>query len=87
MKFVECAPIGRRALSEFVYAGPVRKEPRNETVSDADLSEFLYYHWNQPAVQTELWQHRPTGIWFYFERDTATDRIERVYPATKGAAQ
>ncbi|MDR9498806.1 MAG: sarcosine oxidase subunit delta [Hydrogenovibrio sp.] len=87
MKFVECDIIGRRALSEFICAGPVRTEPDAETASDEALTDFLYYHWNRPCQQTEWWQHRPTGIWFYFERDTATDRIVRTYPASRGAGR
>lgn len=84
MKFVECPMIGRRALSEFTYGGAQQLEPEHTEVSDQSWSEFLFYRHSHPQTQKEWWHHRPTGIWYIFERNTLTDEISQVSLAVKG---
>lgn len=85
MKFVNCPLIGKRALSEFTYGGVVKSEPDLESVTDREWAQFVFYRHSDPQIQLEWWYHRPTGMWFVFERDTLTDRIESVRMAQKGA--
>ncbi|MBN2606788.1 MAG: sarcosine oxidase subunit delta [Thiotrichales bacterium] len=84
MKFVTCPSLGKRALSEFTYGGRYEQEPAQETVSEKEWADYVFYHNGAPKVQIEWWYHRPTGIWFLFERDTLTDRINKVDFARKG---
>jgi|UPI0004A6DA3E Sarcosine oxidase delta subunit len=86
MKFVTCPSLGRRALSEFTYGGRLEREPDQEAVSEKEWADYVFYHNGAPQTQTEWWYHRPTGIWFLFERNTLTDRITQVEFANKGIA-
>lgn len=85
MKFVQCPLIGRRALSEFTYGGIVEKEPDQATVDEAGWTEYVFYRHSHPQTQKEWWYHRPSGIWFWFERNTLTDEISDISPAVRGA--
>ncbi|WP_130536649.1 sarcosine oxidase subunit delta [Thiomicrorhabdus indica] len=84
MKFVTCPSLGRRALSEFTYGGRLEKEPDQETVSEKEWTDYVFYQNGAPQTLKEWWYHRPTGIWFLFERNTLTDRITQVEFAKRG---
>ncbi|MBD3611307.1 MAG: sarcosine oxidase subunit delta [Hydrogenovibrio crunogenus] len=86
MKFIDCPLLGKRALNEFVYGGSVKAEPDHDSVMQKEWSEHIFYRHSHPQIQKEWWYHRPTGMWFFFERDTLTDVIHHVSPATKGYA-
>lgn len=84
MKFVECPDIGRRALSEFTYGGVVKRLPKTNDVNDKAWTDYLFYRHSHPQQQLEWWHHRPTGIWFWFERHTLMDQIVKVTVAASG---
>ncbi len=44
MKFVTCPSLGRRALSEFTYGGRLEREPDQETVSEKEWADYVFYH-------------------------------------------
>jgi sarcosine oxidase, subunit delta len=78
MKWFDVPLVGRRPIDELVYGGPVRRASEGEEVSDAAWADHVFGRRGEPGVRREWWYHRPTASWFLVERDTASDRIERV---------
>jgi sarcosine oxidase subunit delta len=78
VKLVTLPEIGPRPLSEFVYGGSVDEGPDPATCSDGAWADFVFHRTGEPNQRNEWWYHRPTGTWFWVERDTETDRIVDV---------
>ncbi|SEO71744.1 sarcosine oxidase subunit delta [Aquisalimonas asiatica] len=79
MKVIDCPVIGPRPLSEFVYGGEVRRPPMGD-VALAAVADHAFNRSGAPTLLREWWFHRPTSRWFVLERDTVSDRVERVVP-------
>jgi sarcosine oxidase, subunit delta len=79
MKLMTCPINGRRAISEFAYAGELRDMPDPSAVSDAAWADYVFNRSGVPGVKKEWWCHTPSGVWFIAERDTTTDTILRTY--------
>ncbi len=80
---MNCPLNGPRNISEFLYGGVVGQMPDPATCSDETWAEYLFIENNTRGLVREWWFHVPTAYWFIAERDTATDDIERTYPASK----
>ena len=73
MKQFDCPHIGRRPASEFVCAGGMIGVMQ---IEDPDSARRALYFGDATArVKREWWLHRPSRLWFRFERDTATDQV------------
>ncbi|HEY9907843.1 MAG TPA: sarcosine oxidase subunit delta [Thermosynechococcaceae cyanobacterium] len=77
MKLLTCPINGTRSISEFIYGGEVRSDPR--TVDDAAWADYVFNRNNAPGIKQEWWCHAPSNTWFVAERDTLTDEILRTY--------
>lgn len=76
MKQFDCPHIGRRPASEFVFAGGMIGVM---CMPDADAARRALYFGDATArVKREWWLHRPSRLWFLFERDTATDQVVSI---------
>jgi sarcosine oxidase subunit delta len=75
MKIMNCPLNGPRNISEFVWAGEVKKTPDPATAPDAEWAEFLFLEENLAGEVLEWWLHAPTNFWFIARRNTVTDEI------------
>jgi len=73
MKQFDCPHIGRRPASEFVCAGGMIGVMQMQ--DPAAARRALYFGDATARVKREWWLHRPSRLWFRFERDTATDQV------------
>jgi len=73
MKQFDCPHIGRRPASEFVCAGGMIGVMQMQ--DPAAARRALYFGDATARVKGEWWLHRPSRLWFRFERDTATDQV------------
>ncbi len=56
--------------------------------SDDEWADYLYTRDNRRGAHAERWRHiHGCGQFFNAVRDTASDVIERSYPASEGAAR
>jgi sarcosine oxidase subunit delta len=51
--------------------------------TDAEWAAYTYAESNTRGIVREWWLHVPTAYWFIAERDTASDRVLRTYPASE----
>ena len=73
MKQFDCPVLGLRPASEFVCAGGMIGVMQ---MTDGDAARRALYFGDATArVKREWWYHRPSGLWFRFERDTANDTV------------
>lgn len=73
MKQFDCPHIGRRPASEFICAGGMIGVMQMQ--DPAAARRALYFGDATARVKREWWLHRPSRLWFRFERDTATDQV------------
>lgn len=83
MKHFDCPVIGRRPATEFLCAGGAIQVLAME--DEAAAREALYFGDATARVKREWWYHRPSRLWFVFERDTATDFVHTVALASPEA--
>lgn len=82
MKQFECPLIGTRPATEFICAGGMVAVMQ---MSDADAARRALYFGDATArIKREWWLHRPSRLWFRFERDTATDQVLSITLADSG---
>lgn len=76
-----CPNCGPRNIQEFRFGGEKNARPPNPAAqSDDEWAHYLYMRPNVRGVQTEWWLHRyGCGLWFYAERHTLTNVIQRTY--------
>ncbi|WP_440997417.1 sarcosine oxidase subunit delta [Arhodomonas sp. SL1] len=83
MFLIECPWCGPRDQREFSYAGEahVTRPPDPDVLSDEQWAEYLFMRRNPRGRHHEQWMHAH-GCRRFFNaiRDTATYRIEAVYP-------
>ena len=83
MKQFDCPHLGRRPAAEFVCAGGMIGVMQ---IEDGDAARRALYFGDATArVKREWWYHRPSRLWFLFERDTATDTVLSIALATPHA--
>ena len=87
MKIMPCPLNGPRNISEFVYGGEVQAMVEPNRATDAEWADYVFLENNRAGVVREWWFHAPTAFWFIAERDTASDRIVRTYPASEVFAE
>jgi len=75
MKVFDCPVIGPRPISEFDYAGEVRRPPLD--ADETTWAEYVFNRQGAPGVLREWWYHRPTGRWYVMERNTLKDEVIR----------
>lgn len=73
MKNFDCPVIGRRPISEFICAGGGVTGLLMEDSAAARAA--LFFGDGTAKVKREWWYHRPSRLWFIFERDTGTDAV------------
>jgi sarcosine oxidase, subunit delta len=76
MKQFDCPHIGRRPASEFLCAGGMIGVLQMQ--DPAAARRALYFGDATARVKCEWWLHRPSRLWFRFERDTATDQVVSI---------
>lgn len=80
MILLKCPNCGERNVSEFRYGGEVLKRPNPNSVSDKEMSDYLYMRDNQLGVIKEWWYHRSgCALWFVAERHTKTHEVLNTY--------
>lgn len=73
-----CPHCGPRPVDEFATSGEALARPAGRPTL-RELAEYVYFRANVAGVQREWWYHRQgCGAWFLAERDTRTNRVERV---------
>lgn len=81
MKHFDCPVIGRRPAQEFICNGG---SVGILLMEDGDAArEALFFGDATARVKREWWYHKPSKLWFVFERDTATDVVHSIELATK----
>ncbi|WP_339669600.1 sarcosine oxidase subunit delta [Dasania marina] len=79
MKIMNCPLNGPRNISEFVYGGEVKAMPNQQTCTDRDWAEYVFYSDNVAGIVAEWWLHAASGYWFIAERHTVTDEVIRTF--------
>ena len=81
MKHFDCPVIGRRPAQEFLCSGG---SVSILLMDDNDAArEALFFGDATARVKREWWFHKPSRLWFIFERDTASDIVHSVELATR----
>lgn len=81
MKHFDCPVIGRRPAQEFHCSGG---SVGILLMEDPDAArEALFFGDATARIKREWWYHKPSRLWFIFERDTATDIVHGVELATR----
>ncbi|MEQ8346019.1 MAG: sarcosine oxidase subunit delta [Sneathiellaceae bacterium] len=89
MFLIDCPWCGTRPQSEFAAHGEAQvvRPADPAAASDAEWAAYLFLRDNPKGRLLERWVHRHgCRRWFTVARDTATDRIEAVYPPAGGPA-
>ncbi|MGH8596089.1 MAG: sarcosine oxidase subunit delta [Gammaproteobacteria bacterium] len=82
MKQFRCPILGTRPAQEFLCAGGAIEgllEP-----DTAAARRGVYFGDATARVKREWWYHRPSHLWFVFERDTASDEVHSITLAEGG---
>jgi len=81
MKHFDCPIIGRRPAQEFICSGGMISIVQ---MTDQDAArEALFFGDATARVKREWWYHKPSRLWFLFQRDTATDVVHSIELATR----
>ena len=79
---IKCPYCGERSQNEFAYGGDatIKRPALNESVSDEEWDNFVYYRTNPRGKHLELWHHiSGCRQWFKVCRDTSTHEIIKTY--------
>ena len=82
MILIKCPYCGYRDQSEFASGGEAHVvRPKNpQSLSDKDGGEYVFYRNNPKGIFYERWAHsHGCKKWFNVVRNTATDKILKVY--------
>jgi heterotetrameric sarcosine oxidase delta subunit len=83
---IECPFCGARPEIEFHWGGESHVARPAESASDAEWSDYLFFHANRKGVNFERWHHEAgCRRWFNVARDTVSHAVLAVYPM--GAAK
>lgn len=81
MLLIDCPYCGRRDEIEFRWGGESHVTRPDETATDAQWSEYLFYRENTKGLTRERWVHVfGCRRWFNVVRDTCTHAIVMSYP-------
>ena len=82
MLHIPCPYCGKRAETEFRYAGEAHR-PRDIETDDERWTAYLYVRDNRRGDHAERWRHiHGCGQFFNVIRNTVSDRIVCSYLAT-----
>ena len=83
MLLIECPYCGARDESEFSCGGEahIRRPLAENSISDAEFAEYLFWRDNPKGVFLERWCH-DAGCrrWFNAARDTLSHEFIEIYP-------
>lgn len=80
MLLIDCPWCGPRDQIEFRFAGESHVVRPAEQVSDAEWSDYLFFHDNPKGVNYERWHHEfGCRRWFNVMRDTTSHAVLRTY--------
>ncbi len=82
MLLIPCPWCGPRDESEYSYGGEahIARPLEPERLSDEEWADYLFMRKNPRGPHREQWWHaHGCRRWFNVERDTASNRIVRVY--------
>jgi heterotetrameric sarcosine oxidase delta subunit len=80
MLSVPCPYCGARDESEFAYGGPSHITRPENSATDREWTQYLYFRENTKGPYRERWLHSfGCGRWFNALRDTTSNEFQQVY--------
>jgi heterotetrameric sarcosine oxidase delta subunit len=85
---ISCPNCGERHYTEFRYGGDANKRRPAPGAEMKAWHDYVFLFDNPKGAHREYWQHvLGCRQWLVLERDTATNRVGRAWPASDWAAR